>query len=95
MRRMPEHYGPRESSLRMLANVFAADALTSSVELDPNFAANRLMSEEHFTADGTLIETRANHKSFQRKDGNDKPGNGADANSTAGWHGQLLQAGRS
>jgi hypothetical protein len=26
--------------------------------------------DEHFTADGTLIETQASHKSFRRKNGN-------------------------
>jgi transposase len=31
--------------------------------------ANTLMSDEHFTVDGTLIEARASQKSFQRKDG--------------------------
>jgi transposase len=42
--------------------------------------AARLMSSEHFTVDGTLIEAWASLKSFKRKDGNDKrppddPGN--------------------
>src|SRR6188508_896591 len=31
--------------------------------------AKDLMSDEHFTVDGTLIEAWASHKSFQRKDG--------------------------
>jgi transposase len=31
--------------------------------------AKGLMSDEHFTVDGTLIEAWASHKSFQRKDG--------------------------
>ena len=31
--------------------------------------AQDLMSDEHFTVDGTLIEAWASHKSFQRKDG--------------------------
>jgi hypothetical protein len=30
-----------------------------------------LMSDEHFTVDGTLIEAWASQKSFQRKDGGD------------------------
>jgi transposase len=40
-----------------------------------------LLSDEHFSVDGTLIEAWASHKSFQRKDrpvsasGNDDPGN--------------------
>ena len=36
--------------------------------------ASGLLSEEHFTVDGTLIEAWASHKSFQRKDGGDGPG---------------------
>jgi hypothetical protein len=31
--------------------------------------ASGLMSDEHFTVDGTLIEAWASQKSFQRKDG--------------------------
>src|SRR5947209_18144893 len=31
----------------------------------------RLLSDEHFTVDGTLIEAWAGHKSFQRKQGGD------------------------
>ena len=31
--------------------------------------AQDLMSDEHFTVDGTLIEAWASQKSFQRKDG--------------------------
>jgi transposase len=37
--------------------------------------AHGLMSDEHFTVDGTLIEAWASHKSFQRKDG-DTDGDG-------------------
>jgi len=37
--------------------------------------AMRLLSDEHFTVDGTLIEAWASHKSFRPKDdGNDKGG---------------------
>jgi transposase len=32
----------------------------------------KLLSDEHFTVDGTLIEAWAGHKSFQRKQGDDK-----------------------
>lgn len=35
-----------------------------------------LMSDEHFTVDGTLIEAWAGHKSFQRKDKGDGPNSG-------------------
>lgn len=43
-----------------------------------------LMSDEHFTVDGTLIEAWASHKSFQRKDNNDDQTPGAGAN----FHGE-------
>jgi transposase len=46
--------------------------------------AEGLMSDEHFTVDGTLIEAWASHKSFQRKDTDDKPGTGAGGN----FHGE-------
>jgi transposase len=49
--------------------------------------AQGLMSDEHFTVDGTLIEAWASHKSFQRKDSkdnDDKPGSGDGGN----FHGE-------
>src|SRR5215813_7783737 len=46
--------------------------------------AQDLMSDEHFTVDGTLIEAWASHKSFQRKDGGDKPEGGSGGN----FHGE-------
>ena len=39
--------------------------------------ASDLMSDEHFTVDGTLLEAWASQKSFQRKDG-DTDGDGRD-----------------
>src|SRR3954454_22154085 len=33
----------------------------------------RLLSDEHFTVDGTLLEAWASHKSFQPRDGEDEP----------------------
>lgn len=39
--------------------------------------AQGLMSDEHFTVDGTVIEAWASHKSFQLKDGGNKPGAGS------------------
>jgi transposase len=38
--------------------------------------AMRLLSDEHFTVDGTLIEAWASHKSFQPKDNTDDTGGG-------------------
>lgn len=35
--------------------------------------AKQLLSDEHFSVDGTLIEAWASHKSFQRKDGSSPP----------------------
>jgi len=46
--------------------------------------AQGLMSDEHFTVDGTLIEAWASHKSFQRKDSDNKPEGGAGGN----FHGE-------
>jgi IS5 family transposase len=40
--------------------------------------AMRLLSDEHFTVDGTLIEAWASHKSFQPKDSTDDTGGGDD-----------------
>ena len=43
----------------------------------------RLLSEEHFSVDGTLIQALASHKSFQKKDGSDDlpgPGRNGEAN---------------
>jgi len=49
-----------------------------------------LMSDEHFTADGTLIEAWASLKSFRRKDGKDKKGAPPDdpGNPTVDFHGE-------
>ena len=46
--------------------------------------AQGLMSDEHFTVDGTLIEAWASHKSFQRKDTDGTPGSGPGGN----FHGE-------
>ena len=50
----------------------------------------RLLSDEHFTVDGTLIEAWAGQKSFQRKDRDDDPLNppppDKGSNPTLNWH---------
>ena len=38
---------------------------------------NDLVSDDHFSVDGTLLEAWASHKSFRPKDGNDD-GDGSD-----------------
>jgi transposase len=45
-----------------------------------------LLSDEHFSVDGTLIEAWASQKSFQRKDNNSKPGDGG--NGSVDFHGE-------
>ena len=50
-------------------------ALLSQEQVKP------LLSEEHFSVDGTLFEAWANHKSFRPKDGNNNS-NGRDFRGT-------------
>jgi transposase len=64
----------------LLLNQVVAQQFFSNVRAK----AAGLMSDEHFTLDGTLIEAWASHKSFQRKDGEEKPGSGDGAN----FHGE-------
>lgn len=46
----------------------------------------RLMSSDHFSVDGTLIEAWASIKSFRRKDGNDNDPEGPGRNAERGFH---------
>ena len=54
--------------------------------------AERLLSDEHFTIDGTLIEAWAGQKSFQRKKNDDgvlnPPPRKRDSNPSVNWHQQ-------
>jgi transposase len=48
-----------------------------------------LLSDEHFSVDGTLIEAWASQKSFQRKDGSSAPPDDGDpGNPTVNFHGE-------
>jgi len=47
-----------------------------------------LLSSEHFTVDGTLIEAWAGHKSFKRKDGTDQQPPNDPGNPTVDFHGE-------
>jgi transposase len=47
-----------------------------------------LLSDEHFSVDGTLIEAWASQKSFQKKDGGPQSGDGDDGNSSVDFHGE-------
>ena len=46
----------------------------------------RLMSSDHFSVDGTLIEAWASLKSFRRKDGSDNDPDGPGRNAERGFH---------
>src|SRR5215469_9089731 len=46
-----------------------------------------LLSDEHFSVDGTLIEAWASQKSFQRKDGSDDAPKDDPGNPTVNFHG--------
>jgi transposase len=47
-----------------------------------------LLSDEHFTVDGTLIEAWAGHKSFQKKDAVAEPPSDDPGNPTVDFHGE-------
>ena len=49
---------------------------------------NDLLSDEHFSVDGTLIEAWASQKSFQRKDENQAPPPDDPGNPTVAFHGE-------
>jgi transposase len=48
----------------------------------------RLLSEEHFTVDGTLLEAAASMKSFKRRDGGDGRPPDDPGNPTVSWRGE-------
>src|SRR6267143_829641 len=50
-------------------------------------AASQLLSDEHFTVDGTLIEAWAGQKSFKRKDGSTEPPSDDPGNPTVNFGG--------
>jgi transposase len=47
-----------------------------------------LLSDEHFTVDGTLIEAWAGQKSFQKKEGSSEPPTDGGSNPTVDFHGE-------
>ena len=48
----------------------------------------RLLSSDHFSVDGTLLEAWASIKSFRRKDGSDQDGEGPGRNTERNFHGE-------
>lgn len=69
---------------RLLAGDMAARFL-AEVLADPK--VKRLLSTEHFSVDGTLVEAWASMKSFRRKDGSDEPP-APGRNGTRDFHGE-------
>jgi transposase len=63
-----------------IADAFFAEVLAA-------IRAEGLLSDEHFTVDGTLLEAWASHKSFKRKDGSHPPPDDP-KNPTVNFHGE-------
>jgi transposase len=70
---------------RLLAGEIAAKFFAQVLE---QARANDLLSDEHFSVDGTLIEAWASQKSFQRKDQNQAPPPDDPGNPTVDFHGE-------
>src|ERR1700761_2723217 len=70
---------------RLLEGDVAAKLL-SAVLAQPR--VKRLLSTEHFSVDGTLIEAWASMKSFRPRDGGEPPAPSGGRNSEADFHGQ-------
>jgi transposase len=64
-----------------VAEAFFAEVLVEARSRD-------LLSDEHFTVDGTLLEAWAGLKSFKRKDGEGKPDDGDPGNPSVDFHGE-------
>jgi transposase len=74
---------------RLLEGVIAEEFFTQIVA---QARRRKLLSDEHFTVDGTLVEAWAGQKSFQRKSTDDDPLNppppDRSSNPTVNWHKQ-------
>jgi transposase len=69
--------------------LFAPDvAKTLFAEVLEQVRGRDLLSTEHFTVDGTLIEAWASHKSFKRKDGSNQQPPDDPGNPTVDFHGE-------
>lgn len=64
-----------------IADAFFAEVLAA-------IQADGLLSAEHFTVDGTLLEAWASHKSFKPKTGADGPPDDGPKNPTVNFHGE-------
>src|SRR6201995_1518205 len=71
------------------ARLLGADVARSFFDLVVATANERgLMSNEHFTVDGTLLEACAGLKSFKRRDAKEKDTNHDSGNPTVNFHGE-------
>jgi transposase len=70
---------------RLLEGDIAAKFL-AAVLAEPR--VKKLLSTDHFSVDGTLIEAWASMKSFRPKDGSNNPPEGGGRNAEANFHGQ-------
>src|SRR5258708_23690988 len=70
---------------RLLEGDIAAAFFDGVVE---EIRAHGLLSDEHFTVDGTLLEAWAGAKSFKRKDGKGEPPEEGGSNPTVNFHGE-------
>jgi transposase len=65
------------------------DVITELFEEVVNLARKqKLLSDEHFSVDGTLIQAWASQKSYRRKDDDSGPPTGGGRNSEADFHGE-------
>ena len=69
---------------RLLEHQVAHEFLSAVIK---DARRRHLLSEDHFTVDGTLLEAWASFKSFRPKDGGETPGNGED-NPSIDFHGE-------
>ena len=75
-------------ALKRLNGLFStiyADSGRASIA--PEKLLRGLLSREHFSVDGTLIQAWASHKSFRPKDGSDDPSAGGGRNVDTDWKG--------
>ena len=70
--------------------LLAGVANTLFAEVLAQARSRALLSSEHFTVDGTLIEAWASHKSFKRKDGSDQQPPDDPGNPSVDFHGERL-----
>jgi transposase len=70
---------------RLLENDVIAELFEEVVGLARQ---QKLLSDEHFSVDGTLIQAWASQKSYRRKDDDSEPPAGSGRNSEANFHGE-------